>query len=67
MKKITGKIQLNQYYPDISERLIKCLKRDFQDKLPRKFLDAYELGVLVGQQQVIDKLILEKRFRDKEG
>ncbi len=67
MNNETQKSQSYQAYPYISGSLIKCLKNDFQDKLPRKFTDAYELGVLVGQQQVIDKLVLEKRFKDKEN
>lgn len=43
-------------YPPISEILIKCLDRDFPDKIPRKEINLYTLGILVGQQQVIDKL-----------
>lgn len=43
-------------YPPISEKLIKALSRDFPDTLPRSEITPYELGVRVGQQQVIDKL-----------
>lgn len=43
-------------YPLISDKLIDCLVRDFPDRLPRNFKDMYELGILIGQQQVIDKL-----------
>lgn len=53
-----------QKYPEITEELIECLRKDFPDKLPRNFKDAYEFGVLVGQQQVIDKLVLEKQFNE---
>nr|DAN37751.1 MAG TPA: hypothetical protein [Caudoviricetes sp.] len=53
-------------YPKISNRLIECLERDFPDKLPRKYQDNYELGVLIGQQMVIDKLKAEKVFNEKD-
>ena len=52
-------------YPFIPDRLIECLKADFPNVLPRKFIDAYELGILVGQQQVIDKLVTEKFFEEQ--
>lgn len=45
-----------QNYPPVSDILVKCLNRDFPDKVPRKEINLYELGILVGQQQVIDKL-----------
>lgn len=51
-------------YPNISDKLIECLENDFIDKLPRKHLDSYELGVLVGNQQVIDKLKVEKAYNE---
>ena len=54
----------NDGYPVISNRLLDCLKFDFPDSLPRKNISEYELGVLVGQQQVIDKLISEKNFME---
>jgi len=53
-------------YPEISDELIKCLQNDFPDRLPRKCIDMYELGILAGQQQVIDKLVMEKRFGEGE-
>lgn len=56
----------NAVYPYISDRLIQCLQHDFEDKLPRKYKDSYELGILIGQQQVIDKLIMEKNFREEQ-
>ena len=43
-------------YPPVSDILIRCLNRDFPDQIPRKVVNQYELGILVGQQQVIDKL-----------
>lgn len=51
-------------YPLISDKLIDCLVRDFPDKLPRNFKDMYELGILIGQQQVIDKLKAEKQYNE---
>lgn len=53
-------------YPKISNRLIECLERDFPDKLPRKYQDDYELGILIGQQLVIDKLKVEKSYNEKD-
>ena len=52
-------------YPFIPDRLIECLRADFPDVLPRKCIDAYELGILIGQQQVIDKLAAEKSFMNE--
>lgn len=54
-------------YPKISDRLIKCLQRDFPDKLPRKYTDSFELGVLAGQQIVIDKLLSEKEYNETDA
>lgn len=51
-------------YPVISDKLIECLSRDFPDKLPREYVDNYELGILVGQQQIIDKLKAEKQYNE---
>lgn len=51
-------------YPKISDKLIECLKRDFPDSLPRKYQDSYELGILIGQQLVIDKLKAEKSYNE---
>ena len=53
-------------YPKIPKRLIECLERDFPDKLPRKYQDSYELGILVGQQSVIDKLKVEKDYNEQD-
>lgn len=51
-------------YPQISDLLIEVLERDFPDKLPKNFKDMYELGILIGQQQVIDKLKTEKQYQE---
>lgn len=47
-------------YPEISDKLIECLKRDFPDELPRKEISAFEYGRLTGRQDIIDKLEFEK-------
>lgn len=52
-------------YPEISDKLIECLERDFPDKLPRQKISEYELGVLVGRMDVIDKLKVEKDYNEK--
>lgn len=52
-------------YPEISDKLIECLERDFPDKLPRQKISEYELGVLVGRMDVIDKLKIEKDYNEK--
>lgn len=59
-------INNNYNYPCISDKLIECLERDFKDKLPRKYIDSYELGILIGQQQVIDKLKLEQKYNEEQ-
>ena len=64
-KKFQKDNQITNVYPAISDKLINCLRQDFPDKLPRKYQDAYCLGILVGQQQVIDKLVLEKKFNEE--
>ena len=51
-------------YPKISDKLIECLERNFPDSLPRKYQDSYELGILIGQQLVIDKLKAEKSYNE---
>lgn len=52
------------YYPYISDDLIRKLKDDFPNKLPKVEVSAFELGRLVGQQQVIDKLIIEQQITE---
>jgi len=51
-------------YPQITDTLIEVLERDFPNKLPKNFKDMYELGILIGQQQVIDKLKVEKEYQE---
>ena len=52
-------------YPSISDKLIECLERDFKDILPRTYKTEFELGILIGQQQVIDKLKIEKQYNEE--
>ena len=56
-----------QNYPAISDELIKSLERDFPNKLPEGFVNDYELGVLIGEQKIINKLKFEKDFNEKEA
>ena len=51
-------------YPQISDLLIEVLERDFPNRLPKHFKNIYELGILIGQQKVIDKLKTEKQYQD---
>ena len=53
-------------YPAISDKLIECLERDFPNVLPKTYVDNYELGVLIGQQQIISKLKHEKAYNEEK-
>lgn len=56
----------NHYnYPEISDKLIECLERDFPDKIPRIQMTEFAYGVLVGAMKVIDKLKLEKEYNEQ--
>ncbi len=46
-------------YPIIDEKLIKRLREDFPDTMPRLQRSEFEYGVLAGIQKVIDKLQFE--------
>lgn len=52
-------------YPPISDKLIECLERDYPNTLPRTYKDSFELGVLIGQQEIIDKLKVEKSYNEE--
>lgn len=52
-------------YPEISDKLIECLDRDFPDTIPRIQLSEFAYGMLVGAMKVIDKLKLEKEYNEK--
>lgn len=64
---VESTISTDLKYPVISNRLIQCLERDYPDKLPRKYQDSFELGILIGQQMIIDKLKCEKNFNEKDS
>ena len=64
---VESSISTDLKYPVISNRLIQCLERDYPDKLPRKYQDSFELGILIGQQMIIDKLKCEKNFNEKDS
>lgn len=51
-------------YPDVSDLLIRKLQDDFPNKLPKCEITPYELGRLVGQQEVIEKLIVEQQITE---
>lgn len=51
-------------YPIISNKLIKRLKEDYPNKLPDKQVSDFELGRLVGRQDIIDKLVHEKEYSE---
>lgn len=55
----------NNIYPAINYTLIKKLKQDFPNKLPLKEISSYELGYLIGQQSIINKLEMECREQDE--
>ena len=68
-----GKVENSNYplselitYPNISDKLIECLESTFPNKLPLKQISEFELGVLIGQQRVIDQLKIEKEYQEKE-
>lgn len=51
-------------YPEIDELLINRLKKDFPNKLPEKEISAYDLGFLIGQQSIINKLEFEMKEQE---
>lgn len=54
-------------YPPISDKLIQSLESDFPNKLPTNYIDSYELGVLIGQQNIINKLKIEKLYNEESN
>lgn len=52
-------------YPEIDEILLKKLKEDYPNKLPKKEISNYELGYLIGQQSIIEKLDYEFNEQNK--
>lgn len=64
MKKLREGETLFNNYPYISDELIYKLKQDFPNELPKQEISSFELGKLVGQQQVIEKLIVEQQITE---
>lgn len=58
---------IDSKYPAISDELINKLMYDFPDKLPTDKISEFELGVLIGQQKVITKLINEKQYNERNN
>lgn len=63
MKK-NSNYNLDKTYPIISDKLIECLVKDYPNKLPESEISAFELGILIGQQNIINKLKVEKEFNE---
>lgn len=57
-----GKMKSN--YPNINYKLIDKLKIDYPNKLPDKKISEYELGYLIGQQSIIEKLEFELKEQE---
>lgn len=55
-----------QEYPFIDEKLIQCLENDYPNILPTKYVDEFELGRLMGQQDIIYRLKREKEYQENE-
>lgn len=55
----------DELYPIISDCLIEKLRRDFPNILPEKEISQFELGRLIGRQDVIGKLVTEKEYQEK--
>lgn len=53
-------------FPYIEDNLIKALELTYPNTLPTKEISPYELGILIGQQRVIDKLKYEKSYLDNQ-
>lgn len=53
-----------ELYPTISNKLINRLKRDYPDILPTGYISEFELGRLIGKQDIIKKLEHEKEYSE---
>jgi hypothetical protein len=60
-------IDIYDTYPYISDELINSLGNDFQNRLPDHNIDSFELGKLIGQQSVIEKLKIVQRLQQEES
>lgn len=52
-------------YPEIHSKLIEKLRADYPNKLPKTDKTSFELGYLIGQQSIIDKLDFEMREQNE--
>ena len=59
--------EINIKYPIITDSLIKYLSEAYPNKLPETFKDAYELGRLSGQQDIINHLKQVKEWNENDG
>lgn len=55
---------MDKNFPLITDKLINCLVTLYPDKLPLNQITDFQLGVLIGQQQVINKLKSEKELQE---
>lgn len=58
------KVERFNSYPFISDELIRKLQDDFPNQLPKTEVSPFELGKRVGQQEVIEKLIVEQQITE---
>lgn len=54
----------NYNYPIIEDNLITALQNTYPNILPENHVSDFDLGVLIGQQKVITKLISEKAYNE---
>jgi hypothetical protein len=57
---------LTNNYPIIQDTLIEALRNTFPNTLPEHYISDFDLGVLVGEQKVINKLIAEKEYNETQ-
>lgn len=55
---------INYNYPIITDSLIKALQNTYPNILPENHISDFDLGVLIGQQKVITKLIAEQAYNN---
>lgn len=56
----------NQYYPYIPNEVLEYLKQAYPSTLPMYELKAFDLGKLVGQQEVIQHLSEVKKWSEEK-
>lgn len=60
-----GDLALTINYPTISDSIIKYLTEICPDNLPRTQISDFELGKLVGKQELIDHLKEAKKWSEE--